>query len=201
MRTYDYQPPSSDDYGNVAELNQAWLKATTDMHRPQRSRLAEAPFLLFTLREYDLEWWREALQEKSQADWMQHNKATESLFRIHSAALGFLWQLALRNPYAARLVSGASITWCEMLTEVPLVKLIDQVADRADLSRSRLDIDTTAFFNADCTSAQKPIRRASHFVALQSLLTTPVVDHDHSLRSAACRMPRARLKVADKLKE
>ena len=31
--------------------------------------------------------------------------------RLTIAALGFLWQLASRNPYAARLVSGASLTF------------------------------------------------------------------------------------------
>lgn len=202
MRTHNYDPPDVDDYSNVNELNQAWLKATTDLRGPQRARLANAPFLLFSLREHDLEWWRDALAEAPQGDWVQRTgTASESLRRVQSAALGFIWQLALRNPYAARLVSGAGVTWCETLTATPLITLIDRVADRDDLTTPRLERTSDAFFHADCTSVQSEVRRSSHLSALQSLLTTPVVNLDQPLRAAACHMPRPRLKVADRRKE
>ena len=202
MRTHEYLPPDADDYSNVQELNQAWLLLTTDLRRPQRARLAAAPFLLFSLREHDLEWWREALETKSQTDWLQRaGTATDPMRRLQSAALGFVWQLAQRNAYAARLVSGAGVTWCEMLTKVPIVKLIEQVSDRADLASPRLDRESTLAVGALYTSEHSAVRRSSHFAALQSLLTAPVVSPDEPLRAAACRMPRPRLKVADQLKE
>ena len=202
MRTHDYQPPDADDYANVTELNHAWLRATTGLRGPQRARLAAAPFLLFSLREHDLEWWRDALDSKSQADWLcQTESAPNPIRRIQSAALGFIWQLARRNPYAARLVSGAGVTWCELLTSVPIVALIERVADRPDMTLSRLDRDATTSIEAACTSERAELRRSSHLGALQSMLTTSVASLDEPLRSAACRMPRARLRVADQLKE
>jgi len=202
MPTDDYPPPTADDYGNVTELNRAWLRATTGLQRPQRARLPDAPFLLFSLREHDLEWWRQLLAQKPQADWLQSAAvAAKPLRRVQGAALAFLWHLALRNPYAARLVSGAGVAWCDMLTAVPLVPLIDRAAGRADLSTSRLDTNETALFNADCTSSHAQVRRSSHFAALQSLLTAHTVDDHPQLTAAACRMPAPRLRVADQMKE
>ncbi|MEL7186484.1 MAG: hypothetical protein AAFN50_08640 [Pseudomonadota bacterium] len=202
MPTDDYHPPTADDYGNVTELNRAWLRATTELQRPQRARLADAPFLLFSLREHDLDWWRQLLEQKPQADWLHGaGVAAEPLRRLQGAALAFLWHLALRNPYAARLVSGAGVAWCDMLTAVPLVTLIDRAADRADLSTSRLGTSESTLFNADYTSAHAQVRRSSHFAALQSLLTAQTVDDHPQLTAAACSMPTPRLRVADQMKE
>jgi hypothetical protein len=198
----EYPGPSPDDYANVLALNTAFIKATFEMKGPQRGRLAATPFLLFSLREQDLEWWDDALVESRQGDLMAVAELkSPELQRIQTAALSFLWQLARRNPYATRIISGAAVAWCEKVTELPLMILLDRVVARGDLMLSRLD-HTDRFGErllADGTSSRSNVRRSSQLTALQALLTRGRVDDHSRLSVAACGMSRL-MRVSDKKK-
>jgi hypothetical protein len=114
------------------------------------------------------------------------------LQRLQTAALSFLWHLARRNPYATRIISGASVWWCEKIANLPLVTLLDRTGARGDLMQSRLDnpAELGARLLGDGTSSRPKVRRSSQLVALQSLLTRATSDHYSRLPAAACEMPR-----------
>ena len=171
MESRDYQPPAPSDYDNVIELNRAFLAATGNLSRTQQKQLANAPFLLFSFREQQPEWWDRALAE--QAELLRDpGIAPEPLRRVQTTALAFLWQLADRNPYAARIISGASVEWCERLTSMPLLTLVQRVGDRADLLVSRVEGDSGR-------------DRPAQLVALHGLLTQSRADAYVSLPTAA----------------
>jgi hypothetical protein len=121
------------------------------------------------------------------------------LRRIQTAALSFLWQLARRNPYATRLISGATVSWCEKITDLPLVTLLDRIAARSDLMQSRLEHSDAQGVRllGDGTSSKRSVRRSSQLAALQSLLTHASFDNYTRLPAAACTMA-APMRVQDK---
>ena len=186
----EFPGPSPDDYANVLALNTAFIKAASEMKGPQRGRLAAAPFLLFSFREHDLEWWDSALTDKPQGDLMAvADLENQELRRIQTAALSFLWQLARRNPYATRIISGATVSWCERITDLPLVTLLDRIGVRGDLMQSRLDTPDVLGERllGDGTSSRRNVRRSSQFTALQSLLTRATFDNYKRLPAATLR--------------
>ncbi|NQV87902.1 MAG: hypothetical protein HQ492_12585 [Woeseiaceae bacterium] len=196
----EYPGPSPDDYANVLALNTAFIKATIDMKGPQRGRLAAAPFLLFSLREREPEWWDDALADRRQGELMAAAElSSPELCRLQTAALSFVWQLGRRNPYAARIISGATITWCEKITALPLIIVLDRIGARGDLMQSRLE--SQAGINkrliSDGTSSSQTVRRSSHLAILQTLLTRSGLDNYTRLPAAACKMPRT-MRVRDK---
>jgi hypothetical protein len=196
----EYPGPNPDDYANVLALNTAFIKAAFEMKGPQRGRLAAAPFLLFSFRERDMDWWDEALVENLQEDLMAAPELDNpQLQRIQIAALSFLWHLARRNPYATRIITGANVSWCEKITDLPLVTLLDRIGARGDMMQSRLD-NSDGFGGrllGDGTSSRRTVRRSSQLVALQSLLTQAPFDNYTRLPAAACAMPRP-MRVRDK---
>jgi len=196
----EFPGPSPDVYANVLALNTAFIKAAFDMKGPQRGRLAATPFLLFSLRERDLQWWDAVLAENHQGDLMAVPELDDpALRRIQTASLSFLWHLARRNPYAARIISGATVSWCEKITDLPLVTLLDRSGARGDLMQSRLNSpdEHGARLLGDGTSSRSKVRRSSQLVALQSLLTHTRTDHYSKLPAAACSMARP-MQVHDK---
>jgi hypothetical protein len=196
----EFPGPSPDDYANVLALNTAFIKAVFDMKGPQRGRLAAAPFLLFSLRERDLEWWDAALVENHQGDLMAAPELDNPALRcVQTAALSFLWHLARRNPYATRIISGATVSWCEKITDLPLVTLLERIGVRGDLMQSRLNSpdEHGARLLGDGTSSSPKVRRSSQLVVLQSLLTHARIEHYSRLPAAACNMPRP-MRVQDK---
>ena len=196
----DYPGPDLDDYTNVLALNTAFLRATLDLKGPQCGRLATAPFLLFSLREHDSAWWDDALAEGWQGDLVDDaGHSSAELLRLQSAALGFLWQLGRRNPYAVRIISGGTISWCERLTSLPLITLLNRAGTRGDLIQSRLtDVPgISARLLSDGTSPQPKVRRASHLAVLQTLLRRGDVDNYSRLPAAACKMSGG-MRVLDK---
>jgi hypothetical protein len=196
----EFPGPSPDDYANVLALNTAFIKAAFDMKGPQRGRLAAAPFLLFSCRERDLEWWDAALVENHQGDLMAAPELeSPALRRIQTASLSFLWHLARRNPYATRIISGATVSWCEKITELPLVTLLDRVGVRGDLMQSRLNSpdEHAARLLGDGTSSKRKVRRSTQLAALQSLLTHARIDNYARLPAAACSMATP-MRVQDK---
>lgn len=189
----EFPGPSPDDYANVLALNAAFIRATFDMKGPQRGRLAATPFLLFSFRERDLDWWDAALVENYQGDLVEERGLNDpDLQRVQTASLSFLWHLALRNAYAARIISGATQSWCEKITELPLVTLLDRIGARGDLLQSRLDdkgeLGTRLLGGG--TSSRPKIRRSSQLTALQSLLTHATFEKYPRLPIAACGMRR-----------
>ena len=195
-----YPGPSQDDYANVLALNSAFIKASFDLKGPQRGRLAAAPFLLFSIREHDPQWWEDALADTRQGDLMAAADIESPDLRcLQSAALSFLWQLACRNSYAVRIISGASISWCEKITELPLVTLLDRVGARSDLMLSRLDSPDQpgGRLLGNGTSSKRSVRRSSQLTALQSLLTRSAIDNYTQLPAAACSMTGP-MRVLDK---
>lgn len=194
----DYPGPSRDDYANVLALNAAFLNRYHDLKGPQKGRLAAAPFLLFSLRENDLDWWAAALADHTQLQLSESSPNNSDHDRgLQSASISFLWQLARRNPYAARIISGAGIAWCEILTGLPLVTVLERVGTRGDLIASRLDgPDTVCSQLLDQgASSHQNIRCSSHFVALQFLLTKSRGDRHDRLPAAACSMTTPRQKI------
>ncbi len=196
----EFPGPSPDDYANVLALNAAFLKATSDLKGPQRGRLAAAPFLLFSLRENDIEWWAGVLANQRQGDLMAAAELENpELRRIQTAAMSFLWQLGRRNPYAVRIISGATISWCERITDLPLVTLLNRIGARDDLMMSRLDdpVAIGARLLGSGTSSRRQVRRSTHLTALQTLLTRTGLDNCTRLPAAACSMSGP-MRVLDK---
>ena len=196
----EFQGPGADDYMNVQALNTAFVKATSTLKGPQRGRLAAAPFLLFSLRENDVDWWSGILADRRQGDLMDAaDIESPELRRIQSAAISFLWQLGRRNRYAARIISGATNEWCELVTDLPLVTLLHRVGARDDLMASRLD-DSNAIGDrllANGTSSRRQVRRSSQLTVLQTLLTRAGLANYTRLPAAACSMSGP-LRVLDK---
>jgi len=196
----EFSGPSPDDYANVLALNAAFIKATSKLKGPQRGRLAAAPFLLFSLREDDVGWWASVLVDQPQGDLMavaEHE--SPELRRIQTAAMSFLWQLARRNPYAARIISGATIAWCEKITALPLMTLLNRIGGRDDLMVSRLDLPVAQGERllGSGTSSRRQIRRSSQLTALHTLLAQSGIDNYTRLPAAACSMSGP-LRVLDK---
>ncbi len=203
MTVTEYMGPTSEDFANVSALNKSLLEATSDLPRHKLQRLAAAPFLLFSLREDDDEWWYKALDEEPQQDLILTAAiARKEVQMLQTAALGFLWELARRNPYAARIVSGATVAWCEKLSAQTLVVLLDRVAARGDLMTSRLD-------NHQCiwsrllgigSCAERSVRRSSQLSAMHTMLTRTRSVQYARMPAAACRMPAVNRQVADRAK-
>ena len=187
----EYPGPRQEDYENVLALNVAYIRATSALKGPQRGRLAAAPFLLFSLRENDLDWWQRALSDPQQNDLIEHVELNNPVLRsVQTAALSFLWQLAQRNPYAVRVVSGAATAWCETVSALPLLTLLDRIGLRGDLIQSRLDAPDMIGERllGTGTSASMTLRRSSQLCALQALLARSSPDSQARLPSAACNL-------------
>lgn len=196
----EYPGPSRDDYANVLALNNAFMEATSDLKGPQRGRLATAPFLLFSVREHDLEWWGRALTERHNNDLIDAlTSPVPALARLQTAAMSFLWQLGRRNPYAVRIISGATIAWCEKITDLPLITLLDRIDGRGDLLMSRLESPDSfsARLLRSGTSSRRKVQRSSQVTALQGLLTRSGLDDYSRLPAAACSMSGP-MRVLDK---
>lgn len=192
----EYIGPNPGDYANVLALNSAYLQATSNLKGPQRGRLAVAPFLLFSLHEQDLEWWRIALGDSQQRDLIIAKDLEDSkLQRVQAAALSFLWQLAQRNPYAARVISGATLEWCEQLCDLPLVTLLCRVGARGDLMMSRVEENGALGKRllGEGLSSNADVRRSTQLSVLQMLLT-------HSPRHSYAQLPAAACSLSGPLR-
>lgn len=189
----DYSGPDAADYADVAALNYAFLvrlrspgdagtrlrahlpgelrRVVTALRDVQIERLASSPFLLLTLRERDSAYWKRLADEHLSPDlFLAQRDATDE---VAAAALSFLWHLARRNPYAARLVAGAGNEWCSMLTGHTLLPLLRQAAGRRDLLQPR-HAGNAAFWGkllGPGLDSNAVIRSAAHTACLQTILT------------------------------
>ena len=201
----DYKCPTRDDLANIRALNRYFLVAVAEADRekfgelaqrrltePQLTCLAAAPFLLFSLREQDDEYWRHLLADDPQIDFVDSDVAPCEKFRhLQMAGLGFLWHLSRRSPYVSRIVSGAPLEWCERLANCTLARLLDRAATRADLLRIRFANEDSVWRRllSDGIDPRSGLKRASHQFALQAMLTRNQRIQIEIVSAAACSMP------------
>ena len=217
----DFSGPEPADYCNVQSLNHQFLILARDSAagrglrqlmqealRPmiagltdlQIGRLSKTPFLLFSLRECDEDYWKMLSGEDRNMDLLVAAERGSDSSQLAAAGLAFLWQLARRNPYAARLVSGATLHWCEQLAVCTLLPVLQQMAGRSDLLRPRR-ADDTEFWNkllGPGLSSEQAVRKAAQLSALQAILTGDPAERYRPSRAAACNATAPFLRVADK---
>jgi len=218
----DFQGPETADLANVCSLNLAFLEllrgqggtlsgagsgeasvcvqlAALDSARA--NRLAQCPFLIFTLTESPGDSWRRFFCGEEQPDLVDRLVSPpEPVARLTAATLGFLWELAKRNPYAARLVSGATLGWCEQLADSLPLRLFQFAASEPHILSPRLAAQV-AFWEkllVGGTSDEQEVRHSAQLCALQTVLTQPGSGHYRPLRAAACSMPASTLRVAER---
>jgi len=200
----EYQGPTTDDLANIHALNRLFLRAISGsaangfdgvagrrLTDSQLSRLAGVPFLLFSFREREDDYWQRVLADDPQIDLIDSGSPLdEPIGQLQVAGLSFLWQLVRRNPYAARVVSGAPVSWCERVAGLTLVNFLQKAATRGDLLRMRFSDDDRVWRRLlhNGISTQRQIRLASHHSALQSILTQAPESNYGRLSAAACRI-------------
>ena len=217
----DFSGPEPADYRNVQSLNHQFLilvrnspagrglrqlmeltlrpmiAGLTDL---QIGRLSKTPFLLFSLRECDEDYWSLFPGEDRNMDLLVAAEHGSESSQLAAAGLAFLWQLARRNPYAARLVSGATLNWCEQLAGCTLLPVLQRMAGRSDLLQPRR-ADDTEFWNkllGPGLSSEQAVCKAAQLSALQALLTGDPGARYRPMRAAACDATVPSLRVADK---
>jgi len=217
----DYSGPEPADFANVTSLNHAFLSGLRrpargrqlrrQMTSPVRSvvrnltdlqinRLSATPFMLMSLRERDVQYWQSLFVESANEDLFLSAVAEPDTELLATAGIAFLWQLARRNPYAARLLCGATIGWCEELTNRTLWRLLQQTCRRNDLLQPRL-AGSDVFWDkllGPGLSSEAPVRSAAHLAALQSILTEDPVAQYRPIKAAACSTLVPSLRVAER---
>lgn len=203
-----YQTPTPTDFDDVRAFNRAFLatmgtpageRATVGLTMelrgrlkalddPERARLSDAPFLLFSLRERDDRYWDQLHSER-----VGYARSRASLEEAHgqlaSAALAYAWHMARRNPYTLRLVCCASLHWCERIAERTLVSVVRRADRLGDPLTLRAAADETLWQRllTAGVDARPDVRRSTLESALQSLLIRPTIPRRQKWRSAACR--------------
>jgi len=218
----DFQGPTLADYENVRSLNFAFLRLLQNgsecaryleglprelgrrlrrLGHREMERLAATPFLLFSFRERDDGFWQKILTDDRTRDlFALRLKATDDVGRLVSAGLGFVWQLAHRNPFAARLLCGASTHWCEQITERTIFHILAVAGHRSDLLvlRAQHDAEIWQKLLDNGLSNETETRHAAHISALQTILTRQPAPAAWSAAACASRNPA--LKVAEESK-
>ena len=203
----EYQGLTTDDLVNVRALNRAWLALgmpctgePLPLSLQRQRRLAAAPFLLFSFREQDTGLWQRMLDADAQRDFFAPPSSGGGLRDLQATGLAFLWELTRRNPYAARVVCGAPLQWCEQLAVATLVR-VHECARSCDLAEWRFPVDSpiNRRLLLHGSSAVREPRLAAQVAALQSLLTTAPTPHYGRLQAAACRIVGVSRKITDQV--
>lgn len=167
----------------------------------QRERLARTPFLLLSLAEDDAARWQSLFAEQQTRDLLQRvQPRDDAASSLIAGALGFLWQLSRRNPYVARLLTGASLAWCEQLGNCTLMELFARTLEDRTLLAPRM-ADNAELWHKLLTagvSGRRHLRRAARVAALQTVLTERPFRPGRALVAAACRMPAAQSRRSTK---
>ncbi len=217
----DYSGPNPADFANVTSLNHAFLSG---LRRPTRGqqlrrqmtsrarsiirnltdlqigRLSATPFMLMSLRERDMEYWQSLFAGDANEDLFLSAAIEPDTEQLATAGIAFLWQLARRNPYTARLLCGATIRWCEELTDRTLLRLLQQTCRRNDLLQPRL-AGSDEFWDkllGPGLSSEVQVRNAAHLTALQSILTEDPAAQYRPIKAAACGTLVPSLRVAER---
>ena len=220
----DFQGPEAADLANVYSLNHAYLDELRQhdavvsgtvpglfnvaaelatLSRAKAALLAQCPFLLFALPDAADSRWTRLFSDDEQVDLFEGlARSPDSVARLVTATLGFLWELARRNRYAARLVSGASLDWCERLADSSPMRVFRFAAHEPNLLSPRLALRTAFWIKllGAGTSDDQEIRRAAQLCALQTVLTRQPAERYHRLPAAACLMPAPAMRVAERSK-
>ena len=214
-----FDGPADRDFGNVASLNAAWLtmlgtertllrgldacpsatqQRLINLSQPEIRRLAETPFLLFSFRERDDRYWDEILERKTEPG-LFRSSGSEPVDTLVAAALGFVWQLANRNPYSLRLICGATLYWCDRIGELTFFGLLDAVRNAGDVPLLRHGCRDSLWRKLlnDGVSADNDIRRAAQMAALQSVLTDPLPVPAMTWQTAARNVAVSEFRVAE----
>jgi len=214
-----FEGPETADYRNVISLNRAYLsllqrdlrarqglrrlstrlsEQITGLSKRQIERLAATPFLLLSFREGNDHYWSRVFDTAPGGD-LFTSSGSDDLDTMVSAGLGFVWQLARQNPYALRLICGASLHWCEEIAEQTFFHLLISVAAHGDILQLRAGHDHALWHKLldDGVNKEKIIRRAAHVSALQAVLTQPQHKKRQTWALAARRMKNPGLRVAD----
>ena len=217
-----YHGPDRADLTNVLVLNTAFIawqrtrplgtvrdsgmspeigERIAALDREQRERLARTPFLLMSLAEDDEVRWQSFFTGQQTRDLLQCMQIRdEAASRLTAAGLGFLWQLAQRNPYGVRLVSGASLAWCEQLARCTLMDLFTRTLEDQTLLAPRM-ADKAGLWEKLLTagvSNRRHLRLAARVAALQTVLTSAPPRPYRKLAAAACTMPHVRTRKSGK---
>jgi hypothetical protein len=217
-----YLGPNQADLANILTLNRAFIAwqrskprdnaAENGLSAPngerlaalsfeQRERLARAPFLLMSLAEGDEIRWQPLFAERQTRDLLHRGQpADETASRLIAAGLGFVWHLSQHNPHAVRLLTGASLAWCEQLAACTLMDLFAQTLDDQTLLAPRMagNLDLWGRLLTAGVSNRRQLRRATRVAALQILLTQSPARPYRALAAAACKMPPARTRTSGK---
>jgi len=172
-----------------------YVAAITDL---QLERLASCPVLLMSFRESDMSFWRNVTAGDAGGDLLQIPPPA-AMERLMTAGLAFLWQLARRNAYSVRVVSGGRTDFCDCLTSQPLVCLLDRTAGRGDLAVPRFADDSAIWSRllGPGISSSSRVRTAAHLSVLQAMLTRAEPARQR-LRAAACASSVPALRIWDK---
>jgi hypothetical protein len=190
----EYEGLTRDHLANVEALNRGWLRcwrenaaSAGNLTARLRDRVATAPFLLFSFREQDDDLWKRLLEKPRQPDLLDELPGSnDELHAVQITGLAFIWSLAWRNPYAARIISGAPSSWCERITSVTLMRVLQCTSGR-HLIRPRLE--TTSMMH----------KGFAQIGAFQSMLTNGQPTPNARMIAAACRAPEIARQLADKV--
>ena len=212
-----YDGPTKTDYVNIHALNREFLRLLRSnptqfgldalqaarlaaLGRQQMERLASTPFLLFAMQENDESAWREICSGDPNNDLFVTAAGSDpSISDLIATTVGFLWQLAKQNPYAVRMICGASQAWCDTITELTYIELITLARRRHDLVKLRQapNADIWSKLLVDGVRAEQHVKTAAHIAVLQTLLTSHSTTSTAAWPIAACKRASLHLKVAD----
>ena len=214
--------PDAVDYADVRALNRAflmflhgqescrqWLAPLPDalttricsLSLRQIDRLSKTPFLLFSMRERDDQFWEALLGDGHNGDLFTSRRGSiDDTGRLTAASLGFIWQVAKRNAYTARLICGASLHWCELIAEQTIYQLLVCAGSHNDLLQLRYPSDTRFWTKLlqSGVSEEKELRLAAHLTALRTVLKNPLQQTSETWAAAACASRQPVLQVADR---
>lgn len=217
----EFQGPDATDLDNVYALNQAYLdglsrplaaapgapsgadsivEKLTALSVRKSTLLSHCPFLIYSFPDAADRRWARLFNDDAQPDLFDATSLSpECVGGLAPATLGFLWELAKRNPYATRLVSGASLDWCERLADSSPVRVFRFATGEPGLLSPRLPSHREFWSKllGAGTSNDKEVRHAAHLTALQTVLTNPAAEHYQRLPAAACLMPTPARRVAE----
>lgn len=218
----EFSGPVATDFENVRCLNRAFLallrqdaaarrcldelpaslaerlRALSDA---QADSLASAPFLLFSFRERDDDFWRSRLADRTGGDlFAVAEPPSDGLGRLIAAGLSFVWQLAKQNAYAARIICGASLHWCEELTDNTIFHVLATAGSSPDVLtlRCRADAELWSKLIRGGVSRELQVRQATHISALHALLTRDCLPTRRKWAAAACASRAPSLKIAER---
>ncbi|MEM7500712.1 MAG: hypothetical protein AAF417_01660 [Pseudomonadota bacterium] len=205
-----YACPRSGDFDEVRALNAAFLAVLRSQAEPQRrldglerrlaqrllnledrqvERLATVPMLLMSFCEDDEAVWEPQRVHEPVTDPDAFVPAESGCARLQAAGLGFVWQLARRDPYSLRLLTGVTLHWCECIADQPFLSVLKLASGHSELPVLRASRETRVWRKllSDGVSQTRVVREAAHMSSLQMRLTLSGRTGTR-WASAACRM-------------